>query len=41
MKVFTSDVSNNQALGAAWIVLNSSENGKKPELDLGLKEVII
>jgi hypothetical protein len=41
MKVFTSEVSNATALGAALVILESLESGEKPLLDLGLNECII
>jgi sugar (pentulose or hexulose) kinase len=41
MKVFTSEVSNATALGAALVVLEAMEPGVKPSLDLGLNECVI
>ena len=41
MKVYTSEVSNATALGAALVVLKSLESKEKPVLDLGLNECII
>jgi sugar (pentulose or hexulose) kinase len=41
MKAYTSEVSNATALGAALVIFESLEPGKKPLLDLGLNECII
>jgi glycerol kinase len=41
LKVYTSEVSNATALGAAMVILNSLEPGIKPSPDLGLNECII
>ncbi len=41
MKVYTSEVTNATALGAALVILESLEPGEKPVLDLGLNECII
>jgi len=41
MKVYTSEVTNATALGAALVVLEATEPGVKPSLDLGLNECII
>jgi sugar (pentulose or hexulose) kinase len=41
MKVYTSEVSNATALGAALLILESLESQSKPHLDLGLTECII
>jgi sugar (pentulose or hexulose) kinase len=41
MKVFTSEVSNATALGAALVILESLEPEEKPLLDLGLNECVI
>ena len=41
LKVYTSEVSNATALGAALVVLKSLETTKKPSLDLGLNECSI
>jgi hypothetical protein len=37
-KVYTSEIDNATALGAALVILGSLEPGKKPVLNLGLKE---
>jgi hypothetical protein len=41
MKVYSSDVANAAAMGAAWVVLDSVENVNAPTINLGLKEVIV
>jgi hypothetical protein len=38
LRVFTSEVDNSSALGAALVIYGSFKNGKEPEIDLGLKE---
>ena len=41
MKIYTSEVSNATALGAALVVLQLLESEKKPSLELGLNECIV
>jgi sugar (pentulose or hexulose) kinase len=41
LRVFTSEVSNATALGAALVILETMEPGIKPSLDLGLNECVI
>jgi sugar (pentulose or hexulose) kinase len=41
MKVYTSEVSNATALGAALVMIESLGSGDKPLLDLGLNECVV
>ena len=41
IRVYTSEVSNATALGAALVILETMEPGVKPSLDLGLNECVI